>query len=73
MTMANFPTCREAWLVCIVDKYCCLLETFHIYNYNFHKKIDYYEELYSLDEQKKIGLARRAKLFLWRTIAMRYM
>jgi len=36
MTLLNFPTCREAWLVCFADKYCSLLETFKVYKYNFH-------------------------------------
>jgi uncharacterized protein len=36
MTMLNIPTCREAWVVCAVDKYCSLLETLKIFRYNFH-------------------------------------
>ena len=36
MTFANIPTCREAWVVCAVDKYCSLLETFKIFKYNYH-------------------------------------
>jgi len=35
MTMINIPTHREAWIVCIIDKYCSLLETFKINKYNF--------------------------------------
>ncbi|MCL2754310.1 MAG: HD domain-containing protein [Oscillospiraceae bacterium] len=38
MTLLNFPTCREAWLVCFADKYCSLLETFKIYKYDYHEK-----------------------------------
>jgi len=35
MTLINIPTHREAWIVCIIDKYCSLLETFKINKYNF--------------------------------------
>ncbi|MCL2633882.1 MAG: HD domain-containing protein [Oscillospiraceae bacterium] len=35
MTFANMPRCREAWVVCAVDKYVSLLETFKILRYNY--------------------------------------
>jgi uncharacterized protein len=34
MTFINIPRCREAWLVCIIDKYCSMLETLKISSYN---------------------------------------
>ncbi|MDR0223245.1 MAG: HD domain-containing protein [Oscillospiraceae bacterium] len=34
MTFINIPLCREAWLVCIIDKYCSMLETLKISKYN---------------------------------------
>ncbi|MCL1831764.1 MAG: HD domain-containing protein [Oscillospiraceae bacterium] len=43
MTVLNIPTCREAWLVCLIDKYCTVLETFKIYKYNFHGGLANYE------------------------------
>ena len=30
------PVCREAWVVTMADKYCSLLETFHIRKGNLH-------------------------------------
>ena len=38
LTFTRVPFCREGWLICAVDKYCSLLETFRIQPYS-NKKV----------------------------------
>ncbi len=53
------PTCREAWIVTWADKWCSLLETFHINKGHGAKKLDTKTENGKIQRTEKIEEQRR--------------
>lgn len=56
LTLRSLPTCRAAVIVCLMDKFCSLVETFHLQRHFYIYRR--YEHLYRQSQEKEPALCQ---------------